>query len=125
MPEETVQRGTADHRFALKLLAWILGLWLTAMVIVFEAAVLPPEASGTVIVLFPLGTRSAEAVAASAAAGAKLVSASWFDNVLVVADETPGLAGRLKDAGAIDAFENMSFAGVSFAGCIGANLSGN
>jgi hypothetical protein len=125
VPEETVTHGTADHRFALKLLAWIVGIWLTAMAFVFDAAVLPPEASGTVIVLFPVGTETAEAVVASAAAGAKLVSTSWFDSVLVVADETPGLAGRLKEQGAIDSFKNMSFAGISFAGCIGASLPEN
>jgi hypothetical protein len=112
----------ADHRFALKLLAWIAGIWLIALALVFEAAALPPEASGTVIVLFPLGTSAPEAVAASAAAGAKLVSASWFDNMLVVADEAPGLAARLRQAGAIEVFANMRFAGFSFAGCIGAGL---
>ena len=113
---------TADHRFALKLLAWIVGIWLIGMVLLFEAAALPPEASGTVIALFPIGTSSAEAVGASAAAGAKLVSPSWFDNVLVVADDAPGLTGRLKRAGALEVFENMRFAGISFAGCIGATL---
>jgi hypothetical protein len=116
---------TADHRFALKLLAWIVGIWLTAMAFLFEAAALPPEASGTVIALFPPGMDSAQSFGASAAAGAKLVSTTWFDNVLVVADETPGLAGRLKAQGAIEAFKNMSFAGISFAGCIGARLPGN
>jgi len=114
-----------DHRFALKLLAWITGIWLVGMALLFEAAALPPEASGTVIVLFPIGTDSAGAIAASAAADAKLVSPSWFENMLVVADDTPGLAGRLKDQGALAVFENMSFAGVSFAGCIGATPLGN
>jgi hypothetical protein len=120
---DTVQRETADHRLALKLLAWIVGVWLAALALLFEAATLPPEASGTVIVLFPLGTKAAESVAASAAAGAKLVSPSWFENVLVVADDTPGLVKRLQEQGALDAFENMSFAGISFAGCIGASLN--
>ena len=115
----------ADHRFALKLLAWVVAIWLVGMAVLFEAAALPPEASGTVIVLFPISTETAQSVAASAAAGAKLVSLSWFDNVLVVADETPGLAGRLKDHGALAVFANMSLGGFSFAGCIGANLSGN
>lgn len=123
MPEETVTKGTADHRFVVKLLAWTVGIWLIALGLLFEAAALPPEASGTVIVLFPLSNRAAESVAASAAAGAKLVSASWFENVLVVADETPGLAGRLKEQGALEVFANMSVAGFSFAGCIGANLA--
>jgi hypothetical protein len=115
----------ADHRFALKLLAGITGIWLLALVLLFKAAALPPESSGTVIVFYPLGTETAGSVAASAAAGAKLVSASWFANVLVVADEAPGLVGRLKDQGAVEVFENMSFAGFSFAGCIGANPSRN
>ncbi len=95
------------------------------MALLFKAAALPPEASGTVIVFFAPGTESAEALAASAAAGAKLVSTSWFENMLVVADEMPGLARRLKEQGAVEAFENMSFAGFSFAGCIGANASRN
>jgi len=116
---------TADHRFALKLLAWTAGIWLIAIALLFKAAALPPEASGTVIVLFPLGTESAEAVAAGAAAGAKLISTSWLENMLVVADEAPGLAGRLQEHGALAVFENMSFAGFSFAGCIGASASRN
>jgi hypothetical protein len=122
---DTARRATADHRFALKLLASIVCLWLIGMALLLEAAVLPPEASGTVIVLFPPGTNSAEAVAASAAAGAKLLAATWFDNLLVVADDTSGLVGRLQEAGAVDAFKNMSVGGFSFAGCIGAGLSGN
>ena len=120
MPE-----AAADHRFALKLLAWIAGVWLVAVAVLFKAAALPPEAGGTVIVLFPLGTEAGEAFTASAAAGAKLVSTSWFENMLVVVDEAPGLVGRLKEQGALEVFENMSFAGFSFAGCIGAVLSGN
>lgn len=112
----------ADHRFALKLLAGIVGIWLVALALLFEAAALPPEATGTVIVLFPLGTGTAEAIAAGAAAGAKLVSPTWFENVLVVTDETPGLARRLAEQGALAVFENMRFAGISFAGCIGARL---
>jgi hypothetical protein len=113
---------TVDHRFALTLLAWITGFWLVALGLLFEADALPPEASGTVIVLFPLGSGSAESVAAGAAAGAKLVSPTWFENVLLVTDETPGLAGRLEEQGALGVFENLHFAGISFAGCIGASL---
>lgn len=115
----------ADHRFALKLLAWITGIWFVGMALLFKAAALPPEASGTVIALFPIGTETTRAVTASAAAGAKLVSPSWFENVLVVADEAPGLAGRLKEHGALAVFANTSFGGFSFAGCIGARISGN
>ena len=124
MPEP-LPRSTADHRFALKLLAGIIGIWLAGLAVLFEAAALPPEASGTVIVLFPPDMDRAAAVGASAAAGAKLVSPSWVENVLVVEDEAPGLAGRLKAEGALAVFENLRFAGISFAGCIGARLSGD
>ena len=109
-----------DHRFALKLLGGILSVWIVALILVLGAARLPPESSGTVIALFPPRLTGAQSVAASAAAGAKLVSASWFENVLVVADEAPGLTGRLQDQGALAVFRNISLAGVSFAGCIGA-----
>jgi hypothetical protein len=112
----------ADHRFALKLLGGILAVWIVGLLLVLEAARLPPEGSGTVIAFFPPRMTSAESVTASAAAGAKLVSASWFENVLVVADEAPGLTGRLESQGALAVFRNVSFAGVSFAGCVGATL---
>jgi hypothetical protein len=114
---------TADHRFALKLLGGILIVWMAGLLVVLTAARLPPEGSGTVIAFFPPRMTSAEAVTASAAAGAKLVSASWFENVLVVADETHGLTERLESQGALAVFRNISFAGVSFAGCVGATVS--
>jgi hypothetical protein len=110
----------ADHRFALRLLGGILALWLIAMTLLLAAARLPPEASGIVIAVFPPRATAAEALAASAAAGAKLVSAAGFENVLVVADDAPGLAGRLQDQGALAVFRNLRFGGFSFAGCIGA-----
>jgi hypothetical protein len=52
----------ADHRFALKLLAWVVGIWLAGMVLLFEAAALPREASGTVIAVFPIGTETAQSM---------------------------------------------------------------
>ena len=112
----------ADHRFALKLLGGVLAVWIVAVILVFAAARLPAEGSGTVIAVFPPRMNSAASVTASAAAGARLVSASWFENVLVVADEAPGLAGRLQQAGALIVFRNVSVAGLSFAGCIGAKF---
>ena len=100
-----------------------LAIFLNNLRVAFSAALLGITAGlGTVIVLFPLGSGSAESVAAGAAAGAKLVSPTWFENVLLVTDETPGLAGRLEEQGALGVFENLHFAGISFAGCIGASL---
>ena len=112
----------SDHRFALKLLGAVIAVWIVGLVLVLEAARLPPEGSGTVIAVFPPRMTSAQSITAGAAAGAKLVSASWFENVLVLADEASGLTGRLQDQGALAVFRNLSFAGISFAGCVGATF---
>lgn len=112
------------HGFALKLAGGIVGVWLLLMGVVLYQAALPPEGSGIVIAVFPPGTDSATVATASAATGARILSTTWFDNMLVVEDETAGFAGRLKDVGAIAAFRNVSFAGLSFVGCVGGNIGG-
>lgn len=110
------------HGFALKLAGAILGVWLLLMGVVLYQAALPPEGSGIVIAVFPPGTDSTTVATASAATGARILSTTWFDNMLVVDDESAGFAGRLRDAGAIAAFRNVSFAGLSFVGCVGGSL---
>ena len=122
MPDAPPPRETADHRFAVKLLGGVIATWLIALAILLEAAALPPAGSGTVIAVFPPSMSATESIAASVAADAKIVSTSWFENVLVVADAAPGLAGRLQDQGALRVFRNVSFGGVSFAGCVGATF---
>lgn len=114
--------GSADHRFALRLLGGIVAAWLLVLLLVLQAARLPPEGSGTVIAVFPPRFGADRSFAAASAAEARLVSLSWFDNVLVLDDPDPGLAGRLERQGALAVFRNVSFAGVSFAGCVGAPL---
>lgn len=110
------------HGFALKLAGAIVGAWLLLMGLVLHQAALPPEGSGIVIAVFPTGTDSTTAATASTAAGARILSATWFDNMLVVENETAGFVGRLREAGAIAAFRNVSFAGLSFVGCVGGSL---
>ncbi len=118
-PPDTAGLG---HGFALKLGGGIVGVWLLLIGLVLHQAALPPEGSGIVIAVFPPGTAGADAAGASAAAGARILSTTWFDNMLIVADDTPGLAGRLAAAGAVAAFRNVSFAGLSFVGCVGGSL---
>ena len=110
------------HGFALKLGGGIVAIWLLLLGAVIHQAALPPEGSGIVIAVFPFGTDGAGAAAASAAAGARILSTTWFDNMLVVADDAPGLAGRLGAAGAVATFRNVSFGGLSFVGCVGGSL---
>ena len=114
--------SSLGHGFALKLAGAIVGVWLLLMGLVLYHAALPPEGSGVVIAVFPLGTDSTAVATASAATGARILSTTWFDNMLIVEDEMPGLAGRLRAAGAIAAFRNVSFAGLSFVGCVGGSL---
>jgi hypothetical protein len=114
--------GGLGHLFALKLAGAIVGVWLVLMSVVLYHAALPPEGSGVVIAVFPPGTDSTTVATASAATGARILSTTWFDNMLVVEDESAGFAGRLKQAGAVAAFRNVSFAGLSFVGCVGGSL---
>ena len=110
------------HGFALKLAGSIVGVWLLLLGFVLYEAAVPPEGSGIVIAVFPPGTDSTAVAAASATIGARILSTTWFDNMLIVEDETAGFAGRLREAGAIAAFRNISFAGLSFVGCVGGSV---
>ena len=112
-----------SHGFALNLAGGIVGVWLLLLGFALYEAALPPEGSGIVIAVFPPGTDGTTIAAASGAIGARILSTTWFDNMLIVEDETPGLAGRLRQAGAIAVFSNISFAGLSFVGCVGGSLA--
>ena len=109
-----------SHGFALKLAGGIVGVWLLLLGFALYEAALPPEGSGIVIAVFPPGT---DGTTIAAASGARILSTTWFDNMLIVEDETPGLAGRLRQAGAIAVFSNISFAGLNFVGCVGGSLA--
>lgn len=110
------------HLLALKLFVGILVLWAVALVGLLAYAQMPDEAAGTAIVLFPPSWETEAALAAAQGIDARLVTTTAFDNIIVVAQDTPGLVGRLKEAGALMAFRNLTFGDVTFAGCLGGDL---
>jgi hypothetical protein len=110
------------HAIALKLLGFILAVWLVALIALLAHAQMDEGDSGTAIILYPPGWSAEESLAASHQADARLLTTTAFDNVLVVAGDEPGLVGRLKQAGGIIAFRNLTLGEISFAGCLGAEF---
>lgn len=110
------------HLLTLKLLGAIVAIWLVALTALLAFAQMGDGESGTAIAFYPPGWSAEEALAASHAAEARLVTTTAFDNILVVADDAPGLVARLKQAGAIMTFRNLTLGDISFAGCLGGSI---
>jgi hypothetical protein len=107
---------TPGHRLALTLFVTVLALWLAAMAILVRHAALPPEASGTMLVVFEPGTSEPEAFASLTRAEARVVKQTDLGFVWIVAGEEPGLAGRLVAEGAIGAYRELPVS-PNIAGC--------
>jgi hypothetical protein len=112
------------HALTLKLLGIVLALWLGVMVALLAYAQMDEMEAGTAIIVFPPGWHLEQSLAASHAAGARLLTTTAFDNILTVASDQPGLVGRLKQAGGLMAFRNLTLGEISFAGCLGGDLGG-
>jgi tellurite resistance protein TehA-like permease len=107
---------TPGHRLALTLFLTVLALWLAAMAIIMRHAALPPEASGTMLVVFEPGTSEPQAFASLTRAEARVVKQTDLGFVWIVAGEEPGLAGRLIAQGAIGAYRELPIS-PTIAGC--------
>ncbi len=104
------------HRLALTLFFAVLGIWLAVMAAVMRVAALPPEATGPMLVVFEPGTPEDQLFASLVKAGALPVRATAFGFIWVVAGDEPGLAGRLREQGAIGAYAELPLS-PSIAGC--------
>jgi hypothetical protein len=104
------------HRFAATLFTAVIAVWLAVMAVLIRQSALPPEASGPMLVVFEPGTSGDHAFASIVRAGAKPVRATAFQFIWVVAGDTPGLAGRLADEGALGAYAELPL-NPSLAGC--------
>lgn len=109
----------SPHAFTLKLLGTILALWLGVMAALLAYAQMDEGESGAAIIVFPPGWSLEQSLAATHRADARLLTPTAFDNILTVAGDRPGLVGRLKQAGGLIAFRNLTLGGISFAGCLG------
>ncbi|MFO1033941.1 MAG: hypothetical protein U1E15_07695 [Hyphomicrobiales bacterium] len=105
------------HRFVLGFFAVVLGVWLAVMAVLMRASALPPEASGTMLVVFNPGTSEDTAFAALTQAGARVVRRSSFNFIWVAGGDEPGLVGRLKTAGALGAYRELPIS-PTIAGCV-------
>ena len=107
------------RRLALALGAGLIGLWLLLATTLLASGGLPGHASGRMIAVFRPGTSADQALLNVAAADARLVRGSWFAFAVLVHDDAPGLAGRLRDAGAVIVAREMVAAFLLAGGCVG------
>jgi hypothetical protein len=107
-----------SHRFAVLLLTSVLVIWAIAMVLLLRASTLPPEAAGEMLAVFEPGVSQDEAFAAITRAQGQPIKSTAFDFIWVVAGETLGLAGRLKQEGAIGTYRELPL-NPTIAGCFG------
>lgn len=108
--------GWPGHRFALALLAGVLAIWIAGMAITMRAAALGPQASGTMLVVFPPGTKADDAFTRLVEAGAQPLRRTWLGFVWVATADAPGLAGRVMELGAIGAYRDLPVS-PDLAGC--------
>ena len=104
------------HRLALALFGSVLAVWLLAMTFLMHRAVLPAQATGTMIAVFEPSVTEDKAFATLVAAGANVVRKTSFDFIWVVTSDQPGLAGRLLANGALGAYRELPIS-PSIAGC--------
>ncbi len=106
-------------RLALALAAGLVGLWLLLATALLASGGLPAAASGRMIAVFVPSTSADQALLNIAAADAQIVRGSWFPFAVLVHDDAPGLAGRLRDAGAVIVAREMVAAFLLAGGCVG------
>ncbi len=106
----------SGHRLAIALFISVIVVWLAIMAIVMRAAALAPEASGTMLAVFDPGSSEDQIFASLTRADARPVRPSAFGLIWIVAGDRPGLAGRLKQQGAIGAYRELPIS-PTIAGC--------
>lgn len=104
------------HRFALTLFLSVVALWLGAMLVVMRHAALPPEATGTMLVVFNSTTAKDQAFASIIDAGARPIRETAFGFIWVVTGDQSGLAGKLEANGAIGSYRELPI-NPTLAGC--------
>ncbi|WP_137390520.1 hypothetical protein [Rhodoligotrophos defluvii] len=109
-------RRSNPHWLAAGIGVALLVVWLAVMALAIRDAALAPDATGRMFVVFPPGLDDTAMVNRIAAAGGQPVRQTWIDSVWVVAGDRPGLAGALKDQGALGAYGELPV-GMQLAGC--------
>ncbi len=105
------------HRFAFGLFASVVVLWLAGMMVLMRKSALPPDASGTMLVVFNPGTLKSDAFRAIIDSGGKPVRETSFGFIWVVTGDVAGLAGKLAQNGAIGSYRDLPI-NPAIAGCV-------
>jgi hypothetical protein len=108
--------ASSGHKLALILAGAVLAGWAGLMALSLRQAQLPPEARGLVLAAFRPGTPSDEAFTAVLRAGGEPVRPTWLGFVWVARGDESGFVGRLKDEGALAAFDEFPV-GPALGGC--------
>lgn len=108
--------GWPGHRAALAFFAAVLAVWLGVMAVVMRDAALPAEAGGTMLAVFEPGTPQDEIFARLTLAEARPIRPTALGFIWIVAGDAPGLAGRLKQQGALGAYRDLPIS-PTLAGC--------
>ncbi|MDX2102544.1 MAG: hypothetical protein SF002_08390 [Alphaproteobacteria bacterium] len=106
-------------RLALSVLGGVFAVWLALAVGLLADGGLGPDETGRMVVVFDPRLDGDQALLRVALADGRIVRHSWFPFALVVEDDQPGLAGRLRDAGALIAMREMLAAFMLAGGCLG------
>ena len=104
------------HRLAIGFLLAILAIWLVVMAAIMRDAALPPEASGVMLAVFEPGTAEDTIFAKLTTANARPIRPTAFGFIWIVSGDGPGLAGRLRENGAIGAYRELPIS-PTIAGC--------
>ncbi len=105
------------HRFAISLFLGVIAAWLAVMLVVMRHSALPPEATGTMLVVFEPSTPRDQAFAVLINAGAKPIRETAFGFIWVVTGSEMGLAGKLEAFGALGSYRELPI-NSSIAGCV-------
>jgi hypothetical protein len=105
------------HAFAAALFAAVLLLWGAGMAWAFGAALLPPDARGLMVAIYPDADTAQASLTAVRRAEGNAVAEFLGGRAWLVQSEDAGFAGRLMREGALGAFANFPFALPGAGGC--------
>lgn len=105
------------HRFAAALFGAVLLLWGGAMALAFGDTVLPPQARGLMVALYPDAGTARESLAALRRADGNAVAEFLGGRAWLVEGEREGFAGALVREGAMVALARLPIALPGAGGC--------
>ncbi len=95
----------------------LLVTWIPPVSLALHKTVLADGETGTVIVIFPVGSTPSENFERIVGAEGAFVGHTWLDQAWIAASYDPGFVGRLKGQGALAVFDTALLDPASLLGC--------